>query len=290
MREIVVISGKGGTGKTTVAASLSFLAENSVVADCDVDAADLFIIMKPEITKKHDFYSGKMAVIRKESCISCGLCKKLCRFNAIDFNQQTDSYLVKETDCEGCGVCVRFCPEKSINFIDRLCGQWYISKTESGDFVHAKLGIGAENSGKLVTVVRENGKNIAEKNHADYMITDGPPGIGCPVIASITGADAVLIVTEPTLSGMSDMKRVLELAGHFKMKAFVIVNRWDINAEITNEIEKHAELEGAFVPGRISLSPDVNKAQIAGKTVVKYSDGMTAKELKNIWKNIVNKF
>lgn len=290
MKEIVVISGKGGTGKTTVSASLSVLAKNSVVADCDVDAADLFIIMKPEFTKKHDFYSGKLAVIRKKNCIGCGLCKKLCRFEAIDFNPETNSYSVKETECEGCGVCVHFCPEKAIDFIDRLCGQWYISKTNFGDFVHAKLGIGAENSGKLVTVVRENGKNIAKKNNADFIITDGPPGIGCPVIASITGADAVLIVTEPSLSGMNDMKRVLELTEHFKIKAFVIVNRWNINAEITNEIEKYAELAGAFVPGRISLSPDVNKAQINRKTVVEYSDRITTRELKNIWKNIENKF
>jgi MinD superfamily P-loop ATPase len=288
MKEIVVISGKGGTGKTTVAASLSVLAENSVVADCDVDAADLFLIMRPEITKKHDFYSGKRAIIREKECVKCGLCKELCRFDAIKVDSETGSYSVEETGCEGCGVCAYFCPEKAVDFIERLCGEWYVSKTRFGDFVHAKLGIGAENSGKLVTVVRENGKKTAEKIEADYLITDGPPGIGCPVIASITGADAVLVVTEPTLSGMSDLKRVLTLAKHFDIKSFVVVNRWDINHEITEEIEIYAKNSGAFVPGRISISRDVAKAQINGKAVVEYSDGITTQEISKIWKNITN--
>ncbi len=288
MKEIVVISGKGGTGKTTVAASLSVLAENSVVADCDVDAADLFLILRPEITENHDFYSGKGALIRQKECIKCGLCKELCRFDAIELDKETGSYSVGETSCEGCGVCAYFCPAKAIDFIERLCGERYVSQTRFGDFVHAKLGIGAENSGKLVTVVRENGKKIAEKNQSEYIITDGPPGIGCPVIASITGADAVLIVTEPTLSGMSDLKRVLTLAKHFNIKSFVVVNKWDINHEITNEIEKYAENSGSFVPGRVSISQDVTKAHINGKAVVEYSNGITAQEIKNIWKNITN--
>ncbi|MGI6393399.1 MAG: ATP-binding protein [bacterium] len=286
MKEIVVISGKGGTGKTSVASALFALSGNSVAADCDVDAADLFIILEPEIVSRNDFYSGKIARIQKEKCSNCGLCMELCRFDSISVKQ--GHHFVDETECEGCKVCVEFCPEKAIDFIDRLCGEWFISNTRFGPFVHAKLGIGAENSGKLVALVRKEAKKAAEEKNADYIIVDGPPGIGCPVIASITGADGVVVVTEPTLSGFHDLKRVLKLAKHFKIKAAVVVNKWNINEDIANEIEAFSQKEGAFTAGRISLSSDFTNAQIMKKTVVEMKKSITYNEICVIWEKLSN--
>lgn len=286
MKEIVVISGKGGTGKTSIASSLFALSQNSVAADCDVDAADLFIVLDPEILETTDFYSGKIAVINKSKCTECGLCKELCRFDSISI--RSGKHYIDETECEGCKVCVEFCPEKTIDFVDRNCGQWFISNTRFGPFVHAKLGVGAENSGRLVSLVRNEAKKIALKNKADLIIVDGPPGIGCAVIASVTGADAVLIVTEPSLAGFHDLKRVMSLTKHFKIKTAVIINRWDINKEIADDIEKYCGKEGAFVAGRVSYSSDITRAQIMRKTVVELKKGISYNEISSIWERFLN--
>jgi MinD superfamily P-loop ATPase len=207
MKELVIISGKGGTGKTSLMAAFASLAENKVLCDADVDAADLHLITNPQVLRRNDFQSGNTAFINKDLCTECGLCREMCRWDAIDA-----AFDVKSIDCEGCGVCVHFCPEAAIEFPENTCGEWFVSDTRCGPMVHARLGIAEENSGKLVTLVRQEARKLAEDRNIDLILTDGPPGVGCPVIASIGGASAVLIVTEPTVSGKHDMERVAQLA------------------------------------------------------------------------------
>jgi MinD superfamily P-loop ATPase len=284
MKELVIISGKGGTGKTSVTASFAALAKNAVLVDCDVDAADLHLILNPEIGKRHDFYSGHEAIIREADCTACGLCQTLCRFGAIQ--ESGEKFRVDSASCEGCGVCVEFCPVKAIDFPDRLCGEWFVSKTRFGTMVHARLGIGAENSGKLVSTVRNQAKQFAQAVQANWILVDGPPGTGCPVIASITGADAVLAVTEPTRSGQHDLLRVLELARHFKIPAFVCINKWDINPEMTGQIEAAATGAGAAVSGRIPYDKSVTKAQINGQSVVELNNGVASQSIQTLWEKL----
>ncbi|GAI05092.1 unnamed protein product, partial [marine sediment metagenome] len=219
MKQIVVISGKGGTGKSVIAGSFASLAKNKVMADCDVDAADLHLLLHPTVKETHEFSGGKTAFIDERRCTECGKCQEVCRFEAID------NYVVDPISCEGCGVCFHICPEKAIKMVDDLSGKWFVSETKYGPFVHAKLGIAEENSGKLVTLVRQNAKLIAEKEKRDFVIIDGPPGIGCPVIASLSGVDIALIVTEPTLSGIHDLERIVGVAHHFGIKGVVCINK-----------------------------------------------------------------
>ncbi|MDD3277048.1 MAG: ATP-binding protein [Kiritimatiellales bacterium] len=284
MKELVIISGKGGTGKTSVTASFAALAKNAVLVDCDVDAADLHLILNPQIRKRHDFYSGHEAVIRPADCAACGLCKTLCRFDAIQ--ESAGTFQIDSTSCEGCGICVAFCPVKAIDFPDRLCGEWFQSQTRFGMMVHARLGIGAENSGKLVSTVRNQAKQFAQAIQADWILVDGPPGTGCPVIASITGADAVLAVTEPTLSGKHDLLRVLELARHFKIPAFVCINKWDINPEMAEQTEAVATAVGATVLARIPYDKSITTAQINGQSVVELNDGPASQSIQTLWEKL----
>lgn len=288
MKEIVVISGKGGTGKTSVAASFAVLAERPVVADCDVDAADLHLILSPVINQRSDFISGHQAVIRRADCTGCGECERLCRFDAVkksDGASGAVEFIVDPVSCEGCGLCARFCPAGAIDFPERLCGEWYVSETRCGPMVHARLGVAAENSGKLVSLVRREARRIAEENGHPLVIVDGPPGIGCPVIASVTGASLVLVVTEPTISGEHDLGRVLSLARHFKIPSAVCVNKWDINPEMTDRIEKSAALSGARVVGRIRYDASVTRAQMEKKAVVEI-DSPCSEDLRAIWKSL----
>lgn len=289
MKELVIISGKGGTGKTSVTASLAVLAKKAVMADCDVDAADLHLILKPEVKQKADFYSGREAIIRPQDCIACGICEKLCRFDAINkvYNQEkaAEVYEVKEISCEGCGVCVRFCPEKAIDFPDRLCGEWMISDTRCGPMVHAQLGVAAENSGKLVSQVREEAQKLAKEKGLELILVDGPPGIGCPVIASLTGVNRVLVVTEPTLSGKHDLKRVMDLCKHFEIHVDICINKWDLQKEISAEIEKYAQEQGARVLGKITYDPGVTKAQLQNKAVVEI-DTPAKNDIIKLWENL----
>lgn len=282
MKQMVIISGKGGTGKTMLTASFAALSKNAAFADCDVDAADLHILLSPIIIECHEFKGGKIAIINKEKCKSCGLCFSACRFGAIS----EKDLVIDELSCDGCGVCYHMCPQKAIKMEDKVSGQWFISKTKYGPFVHARLDVAEENSGKLVSVVRQNAKSIAEKEDRDLIIIDGPPGIGCPVISSITGTDIVLIVTEPTLSGIHDMARVVELAQHFKIKAFVVINKFDLNIEMTEEIEEYCQKNGVPLAGRIVYDSKVPEAIVNKKTVVEYSDGEVAQQIKNIWEAI----
>ncbi|OQY08099.1 MAG: (4Fe-4S)-binding protein [Desulfobacteraceae bacterium 4572_123] len=283
MKELIVISGKGGTGKTSLMAAFASLAESKVLCDADVDAADLHLITSPAVLEQHDFQSGRSAVINTDKCTECGLCRDLCRFESI-----SESYEVDPIACEGCGVCVYFCPEKAIDFPVNTCGQWFKSDTRFGPMVHARLGIAEENSGKLVSLVRKEARSLAMKKKLDLLITDGPPGVGCPVIASIGGASAVLIVTEPTVSGKHDMQRVTQLANFFKVPAMVCVNKFDLNPDVTREIEDFARQSGLKTVGRISFDPIFTKAMVDGQTVIEY-DGASqpAKEIKKIWKRVL---
>lgn len=285
MQELIIISGKGGTGKTSLAAAFASLAAKKVLCDADVDAADLHLILDPKVKKQSDFKSGFTADIDTERCTECGLCRELCRWNAINAE-----FEVNPIECEGCGVCVYFCPEKAINFPENTCGQWFISDTRFGPLVHARLGIAEENSGKLVTLVRQESKRFADENNLDLILTDGPPGVGCPVIASIGGASAVLIVAEPTLSGIHDMERVVQLANYFKVPAMVCVNKFDLNLDLTRDIENFAKNEGLSCVGRISFDPIFIKAMVHGQTVFEYnSESNAGKAVKEIWKNLSKK-
>ena len=277
MKELVIISGKGGTGKTSMTASFAVLSGCCVLADCDVDAADLHLILRPQVHRQEIFMSGHAAVIREADCTQCGLCETLCRFDAIH-NLKVDA-----VGCEGCGVCVEFCPVSAIDFPEQACGSWFVSTTPSGEMVHARMHPGAENSGKLVSLVRQEARRIAEQNQTDFILVDGPPGIGCPVIASITGADAVLVVSEPTLSGEHDLKRVLQLAKHFRVQAMVCVNKWDINPDMAQRIEALAGSMGAAPVGRIPYDAAVTEAQVNGCSLVEHSQGAAAQAVKDVW-------
>jgi len=283
MKELVIISGKGGTGKTSVTASFAVLADRPVVCDCDVDAADLHLVLEPTIRERHEFESGHEAVIRQNDCTGCGICQDLCRFGAI--SNTVDMFHIDSISCEGCGVCVRFCPEGAIDFPQRRCGEWFVSDTRCGPMVHARLGVAAENSGKLVSTVRREAKHLAEEENLNMVIVDGPPGIGCPVIASLTGASQILVVTEPTVSGEHDLERVLSLARHFQIPAAICVNKFDINEEMTRRIEDRAVSAGATIAGRIRYDASVTRAQIQKKAVVEL-DTPGADDMKQLWKNL----
>ncbi|MBI5590410.1 MAG: 4Fe-4S binding protein [Deltaproteobacteria bacterium] len=282
MKELIVISGKGGTGKTSLLAAFASLAKGMVLCDADVDAADLHLIMDPRIVERHDFESGHSAVINPDPCTECGLCRELCKWNAI-----SEEFVVDPIACEGCGVCYYFCPEKAITFPLDTCGEWFLSDTRFGPMAHARLGIAEENSGKLVSLIRQQGKLLAGKKNLDLLLTDGPPGIGCPVIASLGGATAALIVTEPTVSGRHDMERVAELAAFFKVPAMVCVNKYDLNPDMGRAIESYAQEKNMIVMDRIPFDPVFTKAMVQGKTIIEFdrhSEGAVA--VKKIWEDL----
>jgi MinD superfamily P-loop ATPase len=283
MREIVVVSGKGGTGKTSITAAFAQLAKNSVLCDADVDAADLHLLMKPAVKQRTDFTGGSLAVIDQSRCTECGRCRELCRFDAISPNYEVDGLA-----CEGCGVCVDLCPEQVIDFPVQKCGEWFISDTRFGPMVHARLGIAEENSGKLVSLVRQESRKLAEDKALDLMITDGPPGIGCPVIAAIGGATVLVIVVEPTVSGLHDMSRVVDLAAHFKVPGMVCVNKYDLNPEMTEEIEELAKKRNMTLLGRIPFDPLFTRAMIAEQNIIEYRNSSEAAGvIRKVWQRII---
>ena len=288
MRELVIISGKGGTGKTSLTASFAVLADRPVIADCDVDAADLHLVLSPRISEQQEFKSGHAAVIRQTDCVGCRICLDYCRFGAVMMKEGVSGeteFAIDPFSCEGCGVCVYFCPAKAIDFPERLCGEWMISETRCGPMVHARLGVAAENSGKLVSTVRREAHRIAEKENRNLILVDGPPGIGCPVIASVTGSSLVLAVTEPTVSGEHDLERVLSLARHFAIPVLVCVNKWDLNTDMTERIERTAKKSGAGVAGRIRYDRTVTTAQMRQMAVVEM-DAPCAADIHRIWTHI----
>jgi len=287
MKQLVIISGKGGTGKTIISASFASLAKSKVMADCDVDAANLYLLLKPKSTKSHQFSGGKQARINQEECTVCGACIEVCRFDAIRKTNSED-IVIDPLSCEGCAVCSHICPPSAIKMEDAISGEWFISQTSYGPFVHARLGIGEESSGKLVSEVRKNAKDIAEKENLEYVIIDGPPGIGCPVIASLSGTDLALIVTEPSPSGIHDMKRVIETARHFNIKTACCINKFDINLQNTTKIENWCRENSIPLLGKIPYDPKVTEAMVRSIPLVEYGESSTSGEIKKIWKKIHN--
>jgi MinD superfamily P-loop ATPase len=280
MKELVVLSGKGGTGKTSIVASFAALAESKVLADCDVDAADLHLVLQPTMRENHEFWSGQVAVIDNDKCTQCGLCQELCRFDAID------DFKVDPISCEGCGFCFHICPAEAIVMKDSMSGHWYISDTKYGPLVHARLGIAQENSGKLVALVRQQARRIAESDQLDYIISDGPPGIGCPVISSLSGANLALLVTEPTQSGIHDLERVLGVCRHFGIPALVCINKYDINEDNTRKIEDYCLSQGLGATARIPFDNVFTESIVKGIPVVEYSRDGVAKSIESLWQRI----
>lgn len=285
MKQLVVISGKGGTGKTIVSASFAALVRNKVMADCDVDAANLHLLLHPEIKEWHSFKGGSKARLSIESCTGCGECIKVCRFSAI--KERTDGKVnVDPLSCEGCAVCSYICPVEAIVMEENICGEWFISQTKYGPFVHARLGIGEENSGKLVTEVRKRAKEIAEKNSMDFVIIDGPPGIGCPVIASLSGTDIALVVTEPTLSALHDMERVIQTAHHFRTSTACCINKFDLNPRISDEIEEWCAKNSVHMVGKIPFHEQVTESLVQGIPLPEYRENLVSERIKEIWQNL----
>jgi MinD superfamily P-loop ATPase len=291
MKELVVISGKGGTGKTSIVASFASLAKKAVLADCDVDAADLHLVLGPRIERREDFTAGSKARIKPGHCTACGKCEELCRFDAIYFDGPGNgrfpkTYRVDTIACEGCGVCVDFCAEGAIQFEPAVCGQWFVSETRCGPMVHAKLGVAAENSGKLVTQLRRMAQQVATEQKRELILCDGSPGIGCPVIASLTGASLALFVVEPTTSGRHDFMRVAQLTAQLGIPGMMAVNKADVNEDVARELEEFARQRGIAVAGRVPYDPAVTRAQIARKTVVEASDGPAAQAIRALWAEV----
>lgn len=282
MKQILVISGKGGTGKTFFTGCLATALHNKVLVDCDVDAANLHLLLHPQIKQAHDFIGGKIALIDKTKCIQCGVCKEVCKFDAID-----NDFQVEELSCEGCTICSYVCPEKAILLKDRVSGQYFVSETKYGTLVHAQLGIAQENSGKLVTKLRELAKEIAQIEKAEYIVIDGPPGVGCPVMASMTGVDLVIAVTEPTLSGMHDLKRVIELAKHFKVPVKVVINKYDLNDEMSSQMVKELEHLGIEVCGKIPFSEEILASVKACKPFLEFAKNSLASEIAGLIDKII---
>lgn len=281
MKELVIISGKGGTGKTTLTACFAFLARAKVLADCDVDAADLHILAHPKRLHEEDFRGGVKARIDAEKCSQCGTCRESCRFGAI-----SEEFVVSPFSCEGCGVCFHVCPERAVSLEEGVNGRWFISDTRFGPMVHAALYPGEENSGKLVALVRNQAKVLAKKHDIPLILVDGAPGVGCPVISSITGADRVLIVTEPTLSGLHDMERALQLVRGFRIPVSVVINKHDVNPEVAEKIEHVSEQAQASVLGNIPYDPQVIRSMVQRHCVVEDGDSPANLAVRTIWERL----
>lgn len=284
MKEIVIISGKGGTGKTSLTASFAYLAQDCVIADCDVDAADLHLLAAPKVLHEEAFYGGVKAAIDPARCTQCGKCTEACRYGAV-----SDDFMVDPLSCEGCSVCFHVCPSDAVTMEQSLNGRWFISESRFGPMVHAELRPGEENSGKLVALVRNQAKVLTGKSGKTLVLVDGAPGVGCPVISSVTGADHVVIVTEPTLSGMHDMKRALELVQGFNIPASVVVNKYDIAPEMGQQIQQWCLEKQTPVLGFIPYDEAVTRAMVHGRCVVEFEDGEVSKAIGRIWENLISR-
>lgn len=288
MKQLTVLSGKGGTGKTSITAGLAALAGDAILADCDVDAPDLHLVVDPQVRHRESFTGGKQASILPERCKACGRCSQVCRFEAISLSGPGNAsvaatYRVDSLGCEGCLACVQVCPAGAIQISDAVNGEWYISDTRLGPMVHAQLFPGHENSGRLVSLVRSRARQLAGDRAERLIIIDGSPGIGCPVIASVSGTDLVLAVTEPTCSGLHDLRRILGLARHFGVPSAVCVNRWDLNPQLTERIEQVAREEGASVAGRVRHDRAVVEAQLRRLSVVEHTEVGVTDDIRQLW-------
>ncbi len=290
MREVVVISGKGGTGKTSLSASFSYLeGANAVVCDCDVDAANMHLLLDANFANQSDFYSGELAIINPDLCTNCGDCFDVCRFDAI--SKDEDTHIVDDISCEGCHYCSRVCEYEAITMQTQKAGDVYISNIKNGaKMVHAKLGFAAENSGKLVAKVKSEAKMLAIKEDKGYVITDGSPGIGCPVISSLSGANLVVLVTEATVSGLHDLKRVYELTKTFNLKCVCIINKYDLNEVVTTKIEDFLIKENVDVVAKIPYDESFTKALSVAKPIVEFDENCELSLIvSKTWEKIKNK-
>jgi MinD superfamily P-loop ATPase len=283
VKEIVVLSGKGGTGKTSLTAVFASLMSKAVLVDCDVDAANLHLLLNPLVEERHDFAGGEKARVDTTACDGCGLCIEGCRFEAIRLDGIA---AVDPLHCEGCGICARMCPVGAISLESRVCGQWFLSRTRNGPMLHARLAPGQDNSGKLVSTLRQSARTLANQIGAAWILVDGPPGAGCPVISSLTGADYVVMVTEPTLSGSSDLQRAVAVADHFRVPTGIIINKADINPEIAGRIEEYAAATGRDVLGRICYDPAFTRAQLSGSSVLQAAGADLRRCLESAWRAV----
>lgn len=288
MKEITIISGKGGTGKTSITAAFAAMAGSAVLCDNDVDASNLHLLLQPDVHESHVFQGAYVAKVDQQKCSSCGICYSYCRFDAIEIDSD-ENYHINSFKCEGCRLCERVCPENAISSIRSTNNKWHISTTRYGTMVHAQMGPGEENSGKLVSLLRKKAVEIAKRNENKYVINDGPPGIGCEAISSITGTDLIVVVTEPTMSGLHDLERIATLIKNFKIPAFAIINKFDLQEEIANDIESYMEKEGIELIAKIPFSPEMVEATVAGETIIEYMPDSKISDLIRIaWKNISN--
>jgi MinD superfamily P-loop ATPase len=282
--EIVVLSGKGGTGKTSLTAVFASLMSKAVLVDCDVDAANLHLLLAPLVEERHDFVGGAKARVDSTACNGCGLCSGVCRFNAICLNGIVA--VVNPLHCEGCGVCAQICPATAITLETQVCGQWFLSRTKNGPLLHARLTPGQDNSGKLVSTLRQSARTLADQNGAAWILEDGPPGAGCPVISSLTGADYVVMVAEPTLSGYSDLQRAVAVADHFRVPTGIIINKADINPDVAGRIEEYAVATGRDILGRIGYDPAFTGAQRSGFSVLDHATELLRGSLESVWRAV----
>lgn len=282
MKQIAVLSGKGGTGKTILAACFASLFKNKIMVDCDVDAANLHILLHPEIEFREEFKCSRLAVIDDDKCTKCGICESACRFDAISETK------VDPIACEGCEVCFRLCPENAIHMEEKVDGEWYVSKTKYGPFVHARLGPGRPNSGKLISLIKQKALEIASQNRYSHIIIDGPPGIGCPVISTLSGVDLALITVEPTISGIHDMARVIQVADHFHIKTAICINKYDLNRHMSWEIEKYSQDKDISMAGKIRFDRTVPESISQCIPVVEFSENGITEDIIGVWKGVLN--
>lgn len=285
MSEIVILSGKGGTGKTSITAALAHLAQRKVICDLDVDAPDLHLILRPENRRVEAFHSGHAALIDPERCEQCGVCRERCRYGAV--REENGVFRIDPLKCEGCKVCVHFCPAEAIAFPEKHCGHWYVSDTRFGPLVHAQLFPGEENSGRLVALLKQQARELARKQGLDLILCDGAPGIGCPVISSLSGTDLVVAATEPTPSGRHDLERVVDLCAHFKLPVAVIINKYDLNVEETGRIERFCEERGLHLLPRLPHDRAVTEAMVRGEAITEAPSATVAERVNDAWHEIL---
>jgi MinD superfamily P-loop ATPase len=286
VRQLIILSGKGGTGKTTIAAALAHLVSRElaiVLADADVDAANLELVLSPARRETHAFEGGQVAAIDPQICTGCGRCDEVCRFDALI---PGDAYQVDALACEGCASCFYQCPVEAVRLQARQAGCWFRSDTRFGSLFHAHLFAGQENSGKLVTMVKQQARLLALDMGAALLLVDGPPGIGCPVISASAGADMALLVVEPTVSGAHDLERILATTDHFGVPAMVAINKADLNLARSAEIDAFCAARGVEVIGRIPYDTVVTEAMVAGQPVTAVDDGPVAHALQGLWDKI----